>query len=45
VRQREWVLNSHIRYIRSVGGMRGKEVLLAGLKNGQVYRYKIKFIE
>ncbi|OXA57504.1 Vegetative incompatibility protein HET-E-1 [Folsomia candida] len=38
MRQREWVLNSHIRYIRSVGGMRGKEVLLAGLKNGQVVK-------
>lgn len=36
VRQKEWLLDSHIRYIRSVGGMRGKEVLVAGLKNGQV---------
>ena len=36
VRLREWILESHIRYIRSVGGKKGKEVLIAGLKNGQV---------
>lgn len=38
MRQKEWLLDSHIRYIRSVGGMRGKEVLVAGLKNGQVVK-------
>ncbi|ODN03325.1 hypothetical protein Ocin01_03324 [Orchesella cincta] len=38
IRQKEWLLDSHIRYIRSVGGMRGKEVLVAGLKNGQVVK-------
>lgn len=38
IRQKEWLLDSHIRYIRSVGGQRGKEVLVAGLKNGQVVK-------
>jgi len=39
VKVREWVLESNIRYIRSVGGMSPNEVLLAGLKDGQVWIY------
>ena len=35
-RIREWNLEANIRYIRSVGGMSPNEVLLAGLKDGQV---------
>jgi intraflagellar transport protein 122 len=35
-RVRDWVLEANVRYIRSVGGMSPNEVLLAGLKDGQV---------
>lgn len=37
-REREWVLESTIRYIKVVGGPGGKEGLVLGLKNGQVWK-------
>ena len=38
-REREWVLDAPIKYIKVVGGPPGCEGLLVGLKNGQVLRY------
>ncbi|KAJ8959436.1 hypothetical protein NQ318_022128 [Aromia moschata] len=36
-REKEWNFESPIRYIKNVGGPPGKEGLLLGLKNGQVW--------
>uniref|UniRef100_A0A183IWB8 Intraflagellar transport protein 122 homolog n=1 Tax=Soboliphyme baturini TaxID=241478 RepID=A0A183IWB8_9BILA len=36
IKEREWLLNSLIRYIKVVGGIAGREALIIGLKNGQI---------
>lgn len=37
-REREWILDSVIRYIKVVGGAVGREGLLVGLKDGQILK-------
>lgn len=39
IKEREWTLDSPVRYIKIVGGPANKEGLLLGLKNGQVCTY------
>ena len=41
VKEREWVLESVIRYIKIVGGPVGREGLLVGLKNGSILKIYI----
>jgi intraflagellar transport protein 122 len=37
-KEREWEMESHVRYIKVVGGPPGREAMLVGLRNGQVLK-------
>lgn len=35
--EREWSFDSEIKYLRVLGGAKGRETLIGGLKNGEIY--------
>ena len=44
IKEREWNLDSPVRYIKITGGPPNKEGMLLGLKNGQVFCRHSRFI-